>query len=821
MLNLKGKYGEAIIYGTIIDDSTIEQINKLLDQPFTKDCKIRIMEDNHAGAGCCIGFTANLGDKVVPNLVGVDIGCFTGDTKVKLTDGRDLSFIELIEEYNAGKDNYCYSIDNNCKIQISKIDHPRKIKNSKHLILITLDNNEQIKCTLDHKFYLINGNEIEAKDLKVGDALFPLYIDVCKNIDLKYNIQNIYKHDNRLKNKHLCLYQPTFKNYEFIHHIADKYNERHNNILQFKMYDDDKKSFVRHHIDFNKYNNNPNNIKRVGFKEHWDIHAKNIKKTNELGITGFTAAKKLHPNLNSKAGKIGAASMWDNSKNGLFYRQRAKDRIVNYNKSEKCRAKSRERQLLNNSNKWAELNNDPVIKYKQKLAIIRKVCNKALEIHGTINEFTFNDVRQYFNKNVITFKKAIDWCNKNNLNIYDIPTYKNHKIIDIKFLENVNEDVYCLTNFEYGNFALRSGVFVHNCGILTVPLGNVEIDFKKLDKIIKEKIPAGFNIHKQKIAKFDKIQELYCYRDLKDTRKIDRALATTGGGNHFEEIDVDEDGNKYLLIHIGSRNLGKQVCDYYQKFAHGLMIGKDELINAKEKLIKEYKEQGRKKEIQSSIAELNRNFKCKHTDVPNELSYLYGEYTKKYIHDMYIVQEYAALNRFLIAKIIVENLFDDCNVRLSSGGSIKIKQKGKYNISETWFDTIHNYIGKDNIIRKGAIAAYKDQIVAIPMNMKDGTLICIGKGNEARNYSAPHGAGRIYSRKQAKENISLSKYAESMKGIFTTCINEGTLDEAPQSYKPIDEIMKTIGDTVEIIKVIKPIYNFKASGDDNDWRKNK
>ena len=116
MLNLKGKYGEAIIYGTIIDDSTIEQINKLLDQPFTKDCKIRIMEDNHASAGCCIGFTANLGDKVVPNLVGVDIGCFTGDTKVKLTDGRDLSFIELIEEYNAGKDNYCYSIDNNCKI---------------------------------------------------------------------------------------------------------------------------------------------------------------------------------------------------------------------------------------------------------------------------------------------------------------------------------------------------------------------------------------------------------------------------------------------------------------------------------------------------------------------------------------------------------------------------------------------------------------------------------------------------------------------------------------------------------------------------------
>ena len=178
---------------------------------------------------------------------------------------------------------------------------------------------------------------------------------------------------------------------------------------------------------------------------------------------------------------------------------------------------------------------------------------------------------------------------------------------------------------------------------------------------------------------------------------------------------------------------------------------------------------------------------------------------------MRICQKYAALNRFTIAEELIKNYFNDCQVQLSTGGKLKIKQKGKYNIKTEWFDTIHNYIGDDNIIRKGAVAANEGQLLVIPINMRDGVLICRGKGNEDWNYSAPHGAGRLMSRGKAKETISLSDFAESMTGIYSTCINEGTLDESPQAYKNINDIVNNIEDTVDIIKTIKPCYNFKAS----------
>lgn len=342
------------------------------------------------------------------------------------------------------------------------------------------------------------------------------------------------------------------------------------------------------------------------------------------------------------------------------------------------------------------------------------------------------------------------------------------------------------------------------CGVLTVPLGPVDIDYKRFDKILRENVAFGFEVNSKQKKKFDELENMYCYKDVVRHQydKVLRAIGSTGSGNHFVEIDEDSEGNKYLMIHCGSRHLGLDVCKYYQHKA-----GKEEDKNNINSLIAEMKASGRESEIQEAI----QNYKSKLDKIPKNLLYLIGEDRDKYLHDMRICQRYAALNRFTIAEELIKNYFNDCQVQLSTGGKLKIKQKGKYNIKTEWFDTIHNYIGDDNIIRKGSVAAYEGQSLVIPINMRDGVLICKGKGNFDYNFSAPHGAGRLMSRGKAKAVIPLSEFAESMKGIYSTCVNESTLDESPQAYKSIDDIINNIGDTVDIINIVKPCYNFKAT----------
>jgi len=331
------------------------------------------------------------------------------------------------------------------------------------------------------------------------------------------------------------------------------------------------------------------------------------------------------------------------------------------------------------------------------------------------------------------------------------------------------------------------------CGVLTVELGRVDINLQKLDDIIHQYIPSGYNVHEGRVVKFPELQELYCYRELKDSKRIERSIGTLGGGNHFIEANKDDEDNIYLVVHSGSRNLGKQVAEYYQNLAIELRSGKENLFLEKNKVIKEYKEQGRSNEIQAVLKQLEAKYKSIQPNYPRELCYLDGVWKQSYLHDMNICQNYAELNRKTIAGIILKNLFKDKS----------------YNFN--CFQTIHNYINfKDNIIRKGSISAYKGEKVLIPINMRDGSLLCIGKGNTDWNYSAPHGAGRIMSRGKAKENISMEEYQKSMEGIYTTSVNNSTLDEAPMAYKPIEEIVNSIDDTVEILKEIKPIYNFKA-----------
>lgn len=364
----------------------------------------------------------------------------------------------------------------------------------------------------------------------------------------------------------------------------------------------------------------------------------------------------------------------------------------------------------------------------------------------------------------------------------------------IRIMPDVHAGKGCVIGFtaDLGDKVIPNIVGVDiGCGMLCVELGNIDIDLQKFDEVVNKYIPAGRNIRELKLVDFDKIQELYCLRELKETNKFERALGTLGGGNHFIELNVDDDNNKYLVIHTGSRNMGKQVAEYYQNLAIELCSGKEEMYKKKDEIIKTYKEQGRKQDIQKALKQLEKEYKDNKPSLPNELCYLEGKYREMYLHDMKICQEYASLNRNYIARSILLKM------------GLQIYQKH--------FETIHNYINfEDNIVRKGAIRANKGERVIIPINMRDGSIIAIGKGNEDWNNSAPHGAGRIMSRIQAKKTFQLDQFIKSMEGIYTTSVVEETIDEAPFVYKPMQEIIDNTKETVSIEKIIRPIYNFKA-----------
>lgn len=325
------------------------------------------------------------------------------------------------------------------------------------------------------------------------------------------------------------------------------------------------------------------------------------------------------------------------------------------------------------------------------------------------------------------------------------------------------------------------------CGMYTVKLAEKDIDFEKLDEAAHY-IPSGMNVWEGRLKRFD-LQRLYCFRDLKDTKRLERSLGTLGGGNHFIEVDRGSDETLYLVIHSGSRNLGKQVAEFYQHIAIELNEGKEEYYKKRDAIIAEYKATGRRSEIQEALKQLKAE-KTERT-IPDALCYVYGDWFKKYLADIVVCQEFAAKNRELIAKTLLERV-------------------GLHAVDS--FHTIHNYIDADEmILRKGAIAAHEGQRVLIPVNMRDGSILGVGKGNADWNYSAPHGAGRIMSRREAREKLSVEAFKETMNGIYSTSVNESTLDEAPMAYKPIDAILGVIDETVEVVDILKPIYNFKAS----------
>jgi RNA-splicing ligase RtcB len=306
------------------------------------------------------------------------------------------------------------------------------------------------------------------------------------------------------------------------------------------------------------------------------------------------------------------------------------------------------------------------------------------------------------------------------------------------------------------------------CGVQVVKIEEKDIDFNKLDKVIRQEIPSGFNVRNtpHPYVEHTWINKLKCLEQI-NLGRAQLSIGTLGSGNHFSEVDKNDKGELYLVVHSGSRHLGKQMADYYQKLAGSTLTGIP--IEQKKSIKKKLEEMG----------------------IPKDLAYLEGENLEDYLFDMKIVQQYAVLNRMAIIDTIVEKM------------ELKVIDR---------FESIHNYIDLDNmILRKGAVSAKFGQRLIIPINMRDGSLICVGKGNPDWNYSAPHGAGRVMGRKQAKKTLSLNDYKQTMAGIYTTSVNEDTIDEAPMAYKPIGEIEKNIQDTVEILERIYPIYNFKAS----------
>ena len=338
------------------------------------------------------------------------------------------------------------------------------------------------------------------------------------------------------------------------------------------------------------------------------------------------------------------------------------------------------------------------------------------------------------------------------------------------------------------------------CGMYTVRLEDRSFDFPAVDEAAHF-IPSGLRVWEKPAEDFD-LKDLLCFRFLREKNRLSCSLGTLGGGNHFIEIDRAADGTYYLIIHSGSRNLGKQVANHYQRTAVDQQRGLDNLALRREELIRTLREQGRTAEIQQALKALETEYETKEPPVPRDLCWLSGSPLQDYLHDVEICQRFARRSREIMADIIL--------------------QRAHLTAVEA-FHTIHNYIDTEEmILRKGAIAAHQGEKVLIPINMRDGSVLAVGKGNPEWNFSAPHGAGRLMSRAKAKETIDMEAYRQAMAGVYSTSVSEGTLDESPMAYKSLADIIGVIGDTVDIIDVMKPVYNFKAAEDEAPpWKKDK
>ncbi len=717
MIEIQGKHCTAKVFTDTVEAEAIGQILQLCNQDFVAGSKVRIMPDVHAGKGCVIGFTADLGDKVIPNLVGVDIGCVDMETEYLTKQGW-----KLIKEYN--------------------------------------------------------NEDIAVFDIKTRRTFFEKPINYIKTPNDKfYYLKTKYGIDQMLSKEHKCLvetgshHRPKSRNQLYTITAEEIYN-RHSSL-------------------------------KLGFRDNFICDIPNLEIRNKNW-------------MNDDQIKVQVMVMADGhiQENGKcvcqFKKQRKIDRCLELLDNAKIYYEIKDRQ---EEGLFAVVFIPPSTEkrisyfYNCSIAQLKIICDEVMKWDGREQDGVYTSIYKddvdfvQYAFAVNGYRTSINYDNREGKESYRCIVSDSRPRVqlagvpktDINLVDSIDGYKYCFTTSTGFWIMRRNGCIcvTGNCGMLCVELGKIDIDLQQLDDVIHKHIPNGRNIHEGRIVKFPELQNLYCHRDLKDTKRIERSIGTLGGGNHFIECNQDENGTYYLVIHSGSRNLGKQVADIYQKLAVDLCSGKEAYFLERDNLIQEYKKQGKRKQIQSVLEQLKKKYAKSAPKYNVDLCYLTGEYREKYLHDMEVCQRYAALNRETMTKIILDKM------SLVSKGS---------------FHTVHNYIDfSDNIIRKGSVAAYKGQKLIIPINMRDGSILAIGKGNEDWNNSAPHGAGRLMSRSKAKEVLDLELYRETMKNVYSTSVCAGTLDEAPMAYKPIEEIIANIADTVDIISTIKPVYNFKST----------
>lgn len=711
MIEVKGSHTTAKVFTNVPLENALYQIETLCNQSFMEDAKVRIMPDYHYGKGSTIGTTIKIKDKIVPNLVGVDVGCLDRKTEFLTNEGW-----KMICNYEKGDKvlQYDKSTDAAKFVEplhyiVKECDEFIHFKNQKGLDQMVSDEHK----VLLWKGYKSRGYKLESmradEVLKLGDKLNKGYYGVKSAFNLDGGGLNLT--DNEIRLDIMIAADGSIK-YEgedthqiYMHLRKERKIKRVKELLRANSIDYKETSgkYGSTHIYFfvdKKFNKN--------LKKYWDANKRQLKIVSEESL------------------------LWDGH--------------------------SGERAYFSSTDKSS----------------------------ADIVQFAFSA------NNIRAGISTVDYEEEGWNEVFVVTPTKNNVIgmtNTVKRVKSVDGKKYCFTVPSGYFVARRNGrVFITgNCGVLTVKINPMKVDFDKLDDIIRSSVPSGAEVHKEECT-----TRHYPSLDVRGFRashvltneRNNLSLGTLGGGNHFLEVSKDDEEYLYLTVHTGSRYVGAKIAQHYQKKA----IESLKKNNIKE-LIEELKSQGKHSEIQGAI----EKHKKENPEIPNDLAYLEGGLFKDYIHDMKIAQLYAQMNREEIANTIL----------LSMGwGS---------DVVET-FDTVHNYIDTDNmILRKGAVSAQKGEKLIIPINMRDGSIIATGKGNEDWNYSAPHGAGRVQSRTQARKSIKLKDFEETMRDVWSTSVNEETLDEAPYAYKTMKEIMSQIGDTVDIVKIIKPIYNFKAS----------
>ncbi|PAQ12641.1 hypothetical protein CD798_18005 [Bacillaceae bacterium SAOS 7] len=708
MLELNGKYNTAKVFTNNVEQTAMSQIIELCNQEFVQDSKIRIMPDTHAGAGCTIGTTMTIQDKIVPNLVGVDIGCVDKDTEFLSPNGW-----VKISEYN--------------------------------------------------------GQEIATYDLKIDHTHFEVPIAFIKKEETEfYHLKTKYGIDQMLSKEHTILIEK---------------GSQHRPTSQGQRYTLTAEELFDKHSKL-----------KLGFRDNFITEIPNLKISTELPLTdeqlrvqvmvmadGYLENDTVCVVKLKKERKIERIERLLEAAN-ISYSRKVYNDVVHF-RFQPPMMEKRISKFYPASLKQLAIICDEV-KYWDYSIDHGSYCSMHKEDVDFVQyAFATQGIRTSISHDTREGKelyRCLVANSKPRVQLAGTPK------TDIQMVSSEDGFKYCFTTNTGYWIMRRNGcvVVTGNCGmeVAIIDKNKTEVNFDQLDDTIRKYVPSGFSVRSN--SQRHPLSKRVNFREVRAPFNLERAkdsIGTLGGGNHFVELN-EMDDKVVLVIHSGSRNLGKQIAEHYQKRAY------DELtdINQKRKeMIERLTKEGRQAEIQEALQTISR------PKVSKDLAYLEAQGFDDYMNDMKIAQEYAMLNRKAMVDEIVTRM----------GWAIVDN-----------FTTIHNYIDMENmILRKGAISAQKDERVIVPINMRDGSIIAIGKGNPDWNFSGPHGAGRIMSRSKAKQMLSLHDFEDSMDGIWTTSVGTSTLDEAPMVYKPIDEIMSNIEESLTIKQVIKPLYNFKAN----------